>query len=239
MWKLKEFFVLILVPILIQGIANKKEQIESQLKNPFEENRKSDKFVLIGHSDANEENGNGRYNSRTRKYYHPKDQLYHKKFNLIDENSKELMENEVEEATQNFTHLNKRSGYTFGRPGFFGGSSGGFGHGFSSGLSSFGGAGLAGLGLGSLHLLDPLLLLATLSFLLFLVNSVITLVERLRLPTIPIAARREFFTGEEINDNSTHITQEILNDMEIFFQNLLDDYESKLKNSTTHSNSDN
>lgn len=238
MLKLKELiFVFLMIPIISSITNNKNEQIESQLKKPFEsENRKSDKFVLIGHSET-DSNGIGTVNyedfdrkMRTRKFYQTKD-----RYNFIDENSKEL-ENEVvatEDDPQNLTYLNPRSGYIYGaRPSvpagnFLGnhGSGYNFGHSYSNGLTGLGGAGLASLGLGGLHLLDPLLLLATLSFVLFLVNSVITLIERLRLPTIQVAGRREF---REL-DNSTHLTDEILSDIEIFFHNLFEDFDSKYK----------
>lgn len=125
MWKLKELFVIFLmIPLLIQGITNKKEQIESQLKKPFDENRKSDKFVLIGHSDSpavgtiNLEGGDRKL--RTRKFFQAKDQYYQKKYNLMDEHSKEL-ESEIEEGISNLTYLNPRSGYVYGgRPAFLG-----------------------------------------------------------------------------------------------------------------------
>jgi hypothetical protein len=251
---IKELLIIVLLINFINCITNKNDAIESQLSKP--QNRKTDdleipnstqisghpSLVLIGHSDA----GTIDRNLRTRKYYPNKNDIYYTKYsNLIDENSKEIEESEVEESSGNLTFFNPRSGYAFGagapgygglpatRPGYFGGNGYSFGHGYSSsgGLGLLG-SGL-GLGLGSLHLLDPLLLLATLSFILFLVNSVITLVERIRLGGPVVAARREFFARDS-QENHPHFTQEIINDMEQFFHQIIEDYEAKISVNKTH-----
>lgn len=261
----KELFVIVILVFRIECITNNKNEagislpVESQLTKP--ENRKPDKFVLIGHSNdpesskltsLNENGGTIDRNMRTtRKFYPSREDFYHKNYNnLIDENSKEV-ETETEESHSNVSFLNPRSGYSpyagaYGgfpaqpatRPGYYGGHGYSFGNGYSaSGGLGFLGSGF-GLGLGSLHLLDPLLLLATLSFVLFLVNSVITLVERIRIGGHSggiIAARREFFARES-PETHPHLSQEIFNDMEQFFHQLIQDYEMKIHGNKTKEN---
>ena len=84
-----------------------------------------------------------------------------------------------------------------------------------------------GSGLLGLHLLDPLILLATLSFVLFLVNSVITLVERVRFPIPNIHGRAD-------SQRRRLIDQEIITEMGQYFHQMMQDYENKLKNNTDY-----
>lgn len=83
-----------------------------------------------------------------------------------------------------------------------------------------------------LHLLDPLILLATLSFVLFLVNSVITLVERLRFPLGNIGHGGAL--GRMADDPARRllIDQELIAEVGQYFHQLMLDYENKLKNDT-------
>lgn len=98
--------------------------------------------------------------------------------------------------------------------------------------------------LGLLHLVDPLFLMAVLGFVAYIINSILSLVDKINLPTLlnqPSAAmtvatastksgipQRLYDTSDILRDKSVDTNQHLLKDFERILQIAIDFYEQKL-----------